>query len=1100
MKIRQPIVTVCGHVDHGKCVSGDTLIPLEGGDILTAKEIFERNYIKERAEFVKGDILQKTDNLTLLSNKDKSIIPIKASHIWKRKKDRLVEIRTAHGDIIRTTPEHPYFRFSLSGDLKTNAEFLKVGDYIAVPKSIKLKSLNPKEKIIKKLKNSDFLCLINNNSTILKNKISLEGVGNIERKLGLKNINSFLKESKIPAKDLFKLGCSLNYSEIEILDMVDSIKNHSLKQRADHISKWMKLPGLDELEKLGYIFGCIAGGGHLSKTKVLLNNNDKEIQEAYSSYLKEIFGIDSFIKQNHTCQTVITRNGLTFKEFLTEIIGFPDNQKSLLINVPEIAQTNKEVFRGFFAGLIDTNSYISNLNYSIEITNKSKLLINFCSILLLNFDIRSIVYEKNGFYFLRISNKRDLNNFLINFRPRLKRKIEKILKASDRSKSSRIFDILPIPREELIKLGLGQSKINKLIPFFNRYVKSRNFTCDFLTKALSNLKKNTEVSMKLKKILEGDVCYVKIISKKEIKNDQKYVYDFTIPETHNFIAQRTIVHNTSILDELRGTSIQQGEAGGITQKISFTSLPQEKIVERAGNLLDKFKIPLEIPGFLFIDTPGHAAFTNLRKRGGALADLAVLVIDINDGIKPQTAEVINILKMNKTPFVIALNKIDNISGWKSSDSKRVLDSLNRQGINVKQDFDEKFFTLVGALQSHHIEPELYMKISDFTKNVAIVPCSAKTGEGIEELLTILCALSQKFLKERLKLGSVGKGILLEVIKEKAFNHLESIMYDGTLKVGDEIAIASFNGTQTAKIRGIQESLPLNKGFLSVNEVSAASGIRIQVNLKEDISSGMPFAVINNNLETLKKEFDEDISEGICLDEQGIVAKADSLGSLEALLTLLREAHIGVARAEIGPITKKDLSFASTLQDEDKVIIGFNVIEGEEFTKEELSKTKIICEEVVYKLVEEVEKYRENKRREIERKKLNELPSLVKVHILDFIFRNSSPAVFGIRIEGGTLKKEIEIINISDEKIGRVKAMQHERNNLDRAEKGKEIAISMPGVNFERQLKTGENLYSNLSEFQFRKFKEHKDLLTSEEKQILQEIAAIKRKEKVTWGI
>lgn len=557
---------------------------------------------------------------------------------------------------------------------------------------------------------------------------------------------------------------------------------------------------------------------------------------------------------------------------------------------------------------------------------------------------------------------------------------------------------------------------------------------------------------------------------------------------------------TSILDKLRGTSVQTGEAGGITQKISFTAVPKERIVERAGKLLEKFKIPLEIPGFLFIDTPGHAAFTNLRKRGGALADLAVLVIDINDGIKPQTAEVLNILKMNKTPFVVALNKIDNVSGWKSAESKLVIDSIDRQGLNVKQDFEEKYYTIVGALQSHGINPELYMKITDFTKNLAIVPCSAKTGEGIEELLTILCALSQRFLRERLTLEDVGKGILLEVIKEKAFNHLESIIYDGQLKVGDEIAIASLSGVQVGKIRGIQEALPLNQGFRAVEEVRAASGIRLQVNLKEDISSGMPFSVIKNNLDELKSEFDKEVFEGIKTDPKGIVAKADSLGSLEALLTLLRQSHIGIARAEIGPITKKDLVFASTLEDEDRIIVGFNVREAEEFTREELGNIKIICEDVVYKLIEEVEKFREAKRIEKERKKLEELPSLVKIHILDFVFRNSNPAIFGVRVEGGVLKKELEMINISDGKIGRIKAIQHEKNSLDKAEKGKEVAISMPGVNFERQLTVGENLYSNLSEFQFRKFKENRDILNNEEKQVLQEIAAIKRKEKATWGI
>lgn len=555
---------------------------------------------------------------------------------------------------------------------------------------------------------------------------------------------------------------------------------------------------------------------------------------------------------------------------------------------------------------------------------------------------------------------------------------------------------------------------------------------------------------------------------------------------------------TSILDKLRGTTIQEKEAGGITQKISFTKLPKERILERAESLLTKFKIPLEIPGFLFIDTPGHAAFTNLRKRGGSLADLAVLVIDINEGIKPQTAEVLSILRMNKTPFVIALNKIDNVSGWKTSESKLILDSINKQGLNVKQDFDEKLFTIIGALQNHKIDPELYMNISDFTKNIAIVPCSAKTGEGIEELITVLCALSQKFLKERLEIGEVGKGIVLELKKDKAMNHLEAILYDGEIKVGDEIAIASLGEMQIGKIRGLEEALPLNKGFETRENSLAASGVKLQINIKENISAGMPFSVIKNNIDELKEEFEKEISEEIRVDPSGIVAKADSLGSLEALMILLRQSHINVSRAEIGPITKTDLVFASSLPEEERIIVGFNISDSD-ISLEEKSGIKIICEEVVYKLIEEVEKYRMEKRTEIERKKLESLPSLVKINILDFVFRNSNPAIFGVKIEGGILKREIELINSLDKKIGRVKAIQHDKNSVEKAEKGKEVAISIPGVNFERELQIEENLFSNISEFQFRQFKENKDLLTSEEKSVLQEIASIKRKINVTWG-
>ena len=551
---------------------------------------------------------------------------------------------------------------------------------------------------------------------------------------------------------------------------------------------------------------------------------------------------------------------------------------------------------------------------------------------------------------------------------------------------------------------------------------------------------------------------------------------------------------TSILDKIRGTSIQEGEAGGITQKISFTTLPKDNIKKRAGKIIEQFKIPLEIPGLLFIDTPGHAAFTNLRKRGGSLADIAILVIDINDGIKPQTAEVLQILKANKTPFIIALNKIDNISGWKTNTPPK------DQATNVKQNFEEKFYTIIGALNSYGVNAEMYSKITDFTKNAAIVPCSAETGEGIPEILAMLTALSQKFLKERIEVKEQGKGVVLEVKKDKATNFLECILYDGKLSTKNEIAIASFDETIVTKIRNIQEAKPLNKGFSTEQEVEAATGIRLQITSKDEILPGMPFQVINENLEEIKKEFSKELAEEIKTDKTGIVVKADSLGSLEALLVLLKQKQIPVLKAGIGPITKKDIYTTSSLPDEDKILLGFNIELTDDTDVNELKEIKIITDLVVYKLIENFEEWKENKMKEIERKKLSELPSISKITILDFVFRNSSPAVFGVKVKGGLLKKSERFINQNDEKIGQVKEIQHEKNNVQEATKGQEVAISIPGINFERQLKVDESLYTNLSETEFRKFKKHKDLLTSEEKSILQEIATIKRRKHPTWGV
>ena len=557
---------------------------------------------------------------------------------------------------------------------------------------------------------------------------------------------------------------------------------------------------------------------------------------------------------------------------------------------------------------------------------------------------------------------------------------------------------------------------------------------------------------------------------------------------------------TSLLDCFRGSSVQEREAGGITQKISFTKYPLDQI-KKVCPLIDKSGIDLKIPGFLFIDTPGHAAFTNLRQRGGSLADIVILVVDIKEGIKPQTAEVIQILKSNKTPFVIALNKVDKLGGWKKTDS--IKNSLQSLPVHAKEEFDIALATFQGSLQNHGFNAELFYEISDFTKNIAIVPCSARTKEGISELLFVLCGLCQKFLTDKLTLSSEAKGILLEIKKEKSMETAEAILYDGILKEGDHIVIASLSGEViTTKVRSIEEVLPLSFKFKSVKEVSATTGIRLQLTNKEEISSGMPFQVLNNNEEELKEKFAKEFKNTLQVSSEGIIVKADSLGSLEALLTLLKQANVPVVKASIGPIGKSEIVSAKAnleLNPLNAIILGFNVeIEADlEYDKKNI---KILTNEVVYKLIEDLEAWRKNRQSEIEKERLMELASICKIEILHkYQFRNSNPAIFGIKVLAGKIKKNISLVDETDEQIARVKALQEEKASVEEATEGKELAISLPGVNFERQLADKKYLYSQMSESQFKTFKKNKDLLSETEIKAIMEIAEIKRKKKSDWG-
>ena len=547
---------------------------------------------------------------------------------------------------------------------------------------------------------------------------------------------------------------------------------------------------------------------------------------------------------------------------------------------------------------------------------------------------------------------------------------------------------------------------------------------------------------------------------------------------------------TSLLDRFRGTAVQEGESGGITQKISYTKFPLTQI-EKVCPIISEKSVKLEIPGFLFIDTPGHAAFTNLRKRGGSLADLAILVVAIKEGIKPQTAEVLQILKTYKTPFLIALNKIDTISGWQKHENLK--DSIENQAVNVSQEFQEALLTFQSSLSEYGFDSALYYEIDDFTKKIAIAPCSAKTGEGIAELLFVLCGLCQKFLKERLKISEEARGIVLEIKKDKLISYIEAILYDGSLKIGDEVAIASFNEPIISKIRAIEEIEPLSFKYKSVKSIDAATGMRIHLTNKEEVFPGMPFQKLNNNLGELKKIFKKELSGALQLDKEGIIIKADSLGSLDALINLLKQENIKIVKAGIGPINKVDVISAKAnlnINPLDAVVIGFNVDIEENL---ETEKIKILTNDVIYKLIEELQEWKKQKQKEIEREKLMSLATICKIEILhNYIFRNSSPAIFGIRVLGGKARVGLPIIDDKGEEVARIKGLQQEKESVREALEGQELAISLPGVNFERRLDDIKYLYSDISEKQFKEFKKNKDLLSAKELSILEEIRNIKK--------
>ena len=546
------------------------------------------------------------------------------------------------------------------------------------------------------------------------------------------------------------------------------------------------------------------------------------------------------------------------------------------------------------------------------------------------------------------------------------------------------------------------------------------------------------------------------------------------------------------IDIIKKTSIVKSEPGKITQTIKAYSIDLDTIKKMCVTLSNLANI--KIPGLLLIDTPGHAAFTNLRKRGGSLADIAILVIDINEGIKPQTVESIEILKENKTPFIISLNKIDLIPGWRDNNKKTLIDNLNSQSDQTKKIIESKLYGIVAKIYEFGLNTERFDRVEDFTKTVAIVPTSAKTSEGIPELLMVITGLAQKFLETKLKYNSNkgGEGTVLEIKEEKGLGTtLDIILYDGKIKQGDTIVIGTLQNPLVTKAKAIF----LTEKKTPVNEVEAASGLRLICPETKDVIPGMPIKVVNNNLEEIKQKVLNEVKKlTLEIDNEGIIIKADSLGSLEALIQILKEKKVKIKRASISNITKKDIAEALASNSLDKVILGFRV------KSIQTNEVKIITSDVIYTLLEDYEKWYKKEKENSEKNRFSKLVNLTKIQILaGYVFRKSGPAIVGCDVLEGTLKTNTPLFK-DDKKITEVKGMQKDGKAIQEGNKGDSLAVSLTDITIGKQVNEGDILYSHPTESQFKEFKELKEALTPGEKQILKEIAELKRKNQPSWGL
>lgn len=556
------------------------------------------------------------------------------------------------------------------------------------------------------------------------------------------------------------------------------------------------------------------------------------------------------------------------------------------------------------------------------------------------------------------------------------------------------------------------------------------------------------------------------------------------------------------------------EPGEMTQEVGASFVPSYIIEKLAEPLKKVIPIKLQIPGLLFIDTPGHEYFSNLRRRGGSVADIAILVVDITEGLQKQSIESIQILRERKVPFLIAANKIDKIPGWKSTNDIPFLASIEKQRNDVKVYLDNLVYNLVSQLANLGFSAERYDRIKDFTKTVAIVPVSAKTGEGIADLLALLAGLTQRYLETRLKFAEgPAKGVILEVKEDPGLGHtIDVIIYDGVLKKNDTIILGGINGIIITKVRGIFVPRPLQDMKLSkydltpIDEVYAAAGVKISAPNLEEALAGSPLYVIEDEskVEQYKQQIEEEIKEvRLYSDIDGIVLKADSLGTLEALISALQREGIPIRLADIGPISKRDVIEASIVAQRSKeygIIAAFRVklLQGID-----TSGVKILYNEIIYQLIEDIKKHI-NEIREAEKRRTFDtliLPGKIKI-LPGYVFRRSDPVVVGIEVIGGVIRPKYPLIKEDGRRVGEVLQIQDNKKSLERATKGMEVAISIKGnVMIGRHINEGDILYTDVPKEDLEILtNKYPSSITDDMREVIKEIIRIKRKEDPLYGL
>mmetsp|Transcript_40726 Transcript_40726/g.47357 ORF Transcript_40726/g.47357 Transcript_40726/m.47357 type:complete len:808 (+) Transcript_40726:119-2542(+) len=517
---------------------------------------------------------------------------------------------------------------------------------------------------------------------------------------------------------------------------------------------------------------------------------------------------------------------------------------------------------------------------------------------------------------------------------------------------------------------------------------------------------------------------------------------------------------TSLLDRIRSTNVQGGEAGGITQQIGATFFPRSALVDATAEVNKKYQYDLDVPGLLVIDTPGHESFTNLRSRGSSLCDIAVLVVDIMHGLEQQTKESIRLLREKRCPFIVALNKVDRLYGWEVHENMDIEQTLSLQKPYVRSEFDTRVGNILTEFAEQGLNAELYYKNKDVKRFVSIVPTSAKTGEGVCDLLLLQIQLVQQFMEGKVTYKDDLQCTVLEVkpIQGHGFT-IDVVLINGILHEGDNICVCGANGPIFTQIRSLLTPQPMREmrvrgDYIHHKEIRAAMGIKIAANDLEYAIPGTPLLLVRDgdDKEAIARDVMKDATnllQDVDKSGVGVTVQSSTLGSLEALLSFLKDMKIPVANVAIGPMHKRHMLQVVSMKRKAPryaVVLAFDTVvtpEAQELADQ--NDIEIFEARIIYHLFDMFTKYH-NEYEEREKAKARSIAIFpVQLKVLQAV-RNADPIILGVSVVRGQLHPGTPLAFINKENrptlIGKVESIQRDEKEVKIGKPGMDVAVKI----------------------------------------------------------